>query len=308
MKPLRDLSFEELTDSLITKPREVDSQEYQALRFGIQSEILKREKTIYGVDDRQEIIQVDEPAVQKVSRSVVALFSASRLKDIGNDSFELILRRHGDAKGLCAGQLFENQSSGAFGSGFLVAKDIVATAGHCIQLSSLHTVRFVFGFKVVTPPDEISFRVPSSEVYSAKRVIGRRLTASGADWCLVQLNREVDNHDPLVLRKDVSVGDKVYVVGHPSGLPMKFAAGGAEIRVVNDECFIANLDTFGGNSGSPVFSVTHNEVVGVLVRGQADYIDNELGSCRIAASYPTTGPEGEDCTKVGQFADLINVG
>jgi V8-like Glu-specific endopeptidase len=64
-------------------------------------------------------------------------------------------------------------------------------------------------------------------------------------------------------------GDRLTVVGYPMGLPAKIAAG-AVVREIRSAYLVANLDTYGGNSGSAVFSTDALEsgtlrVEGVLV-------------------------------------------
>ena len=52
----------------------------------------------------------------------------------------------GTAYGLCDDKLFRNQPIGAFCSGFLVADDIIATAGHCVEEDNVTDISFVFSF------------------------------------------------------------------------------------------------------------------------------------------------------------------
>ena len=73
------------------------------------------------------------------------------------------------------------------------------------------------------------------------------------------------------------------MLGHPSGLPMKYT-GGAKAFEIEDNYFTTNLDSFGGNSGSPVFNAKTLEVEGILVRGDVDYTPDEF--------------EGESCRRV----------
>ena len=67
--------------------------------------------------------------------------------------------------------------------------------------------------------------------------------------------------------------------------------------------FTANLDTYGGNSGSPVFNSETHEVEGILVRGDTDFVP--LGKCMVSAVCPTNGCIGEDCTRVSEFLDHL---
>jgi hypothetical protein len=100
----------------------------------------------------------------------------------------------------------------------------------------------------------------------------------------------------------------VYVIGHPVGLPTKFADG-ANVRNNNNESFfVCNLDTYGGNSGSPVFNSSTHELEGILVRGETDFIVTENG-CRKSNVCPQNDPNfvcrGEDCTRSTEFGDFV---
>jgi V8-like Glu-specific endopeptidase len=102
-----------------------------------------------------------------------------------------------------------------------------------------------------------------------------------------------------------SADQEVFVIGHPVGLPLKYA-GNAKITDNSPSTyFSANLDTFGGNSGSPVFSMVDGKhiVEGILVRGETDFV--EVNGCTRSQVYPTTGQMGENCTRVAEFAHLV---
>jgi len=60
----------------------------------------------------------------------------------------------------------------------------------------------------------------------------------------------------------------------------------------NLDWFVANTDTFVGNSGSGVFDANTKELVGILVRGAQDYVAD--GSCNRVNVCPNDGCRGED--------------
>jgi hypothetical protein len=75
-------------------------------------------------------------------------------------------------------------------------------------------------------------------------------------------------------------------MGLPSGLPLKLA-GGASVSNNQPAAFVvANLDTYGDNSGSPVFNAATQEVEGILVRGENDF--GQQGNCSVSLVCPTT--------------------
>jgi hypothetical protein len=119
---------------------------------------------------------------------------------------------------------------------------------------------------------------------------------------LVRLDRTVVGRKPLRFRKvsKARTGRSLYVVGHPCGLPQKYAPGAAIRHNSPKNYFVANLDTYGGNSGSPVFDARTHRVEGVLVRGETDFISN--GGCYVSLVCPTTGCRGEDVTRTTVWA------
>jgi V8-like Glu-specific endopeptidase len=69
----------------------------------------------------------------------------------------------------------------------------------------------------------------------------------------------------------IKKGDKIYVVGYPSGMPAKYADQGDVLQDDGPVTFVTDLDTFRGNSGSGVFLVKDNLLAGLLVAGATDY-------------------------------------
>jgi hypothetical protein len=234
----------------------------------------------------------------------VALFQADGVATQGGVA-ALATQNYGEIEGLCKDEPFYEQGSGAFCSGSLVAPDVIMTAGHCVtSADECAGTKFVFGF-AVKKKGVLPQTVPASEVYGCKELIGRRQVNDGADWALVRLDRRVTGHVPLKLNLTGAIAPKteVLVIGHPAGLPTKIA-GGAHVRdSSNPGFFVANLDTYGGNSGSAVFNAATGLVEGILVRGEEDYV--QRGSCRVSNVCPVDGCRGEDVTKIANVADKI---
>lgn len=263
-----------------------------------------QQKVIYGTDDRQDVFAVADQAQVADADSVVALFSSTDVTDNGNGTSTLQTQNFGTINNLCTSERFRNQPVGAFCSGFLVAPDVIATAGHCVDATSVTSVRFVFGFRMANATTATT-TVKNADVYRGASVIGRQLTSNGTDWALVRLDRTVTNHSVARIRASGRIpnGQAVHVIGHPSGLPTKIA-GGASVRDNAPAAFfVANLDTYGGNSGSPVFNSNTHEVEGVLVRGETDFVSQ--GACNVSLVCPATGCRGEDCTRTTEFSNLL---
>jgi hypothetical protein len=284
------------------------SEPSESLRAFDDSTIAKalkaNQKVIYGTDDRVDVFELPPgPDLDDVD-SVFALFDHTDVIDNGNGTSTLRTRNFGAAQNLCLGERFRDQPIGAFCSGFLVASDIMATAGHCVDASNVTNVRFVFGFRMLNETTAETV-VSNGEIYRGVSVIGRKEVGDGPDWALVGIDRPATNHRIVRIRRAGIIGNDqtVHVIGHPSGLPTKFA-GAAKVRSNEPAAFfVANLDTYGGNSGSPVFNSDTHEVEGILVRGEADFV--QQGACRVSLVCPTTGCRGEDCTRTTEFVGFL---
>lgn len=264
----------------------------------------EKQRVIYGIDDRIDVCNLPTGADLDDVDSVVALFRASKVIDNGDGTSALQINNFGAANNLCSGERFRDQPTGAFCSGFLVAPDIIATAGHCVNADNVTNICFVFGFRM-RDSSTAETVINNTEIYRGIELIGRQEVGSGPDWALVRIDRPVTNHRIARIRRDGRVSDNqaLHVIGHPSGLPTKFA-GGASIRNnQQDAFFIANLDTYGGNSGSPVFNSETHEVEGILVRGETDFV--KQGTCNVSLVCPSTGCRGEDCTRTAEFQQLV---
>lgn len=249
---------------------------------------------IYGADDRLDYFQVTDLQVRHAADSTVALIRATNLTQQG-DFTNITSVSYGQGMGLCATEPFYNQETAAFCSGFLVGPDTVVTAGHCItDQASCANTRMVFGFRL-NQKDVQPRSVPSENVYACIRLVHSVSVPTGEDFAVVKLDRPVIGFAPLAYRTagKISVGESLRVIGHPAGLPLK-VAGGAQVRAVQDQFLVANLDTYGGNSGSAVFNSVSGEVEGVLVRGEMDFVYQN--GCRTSNKCADNACRGEDVT------------
>lgn len=261
------------------------------------------DRVIYGDDNRVEIYQ-SSAYWQKKADSTVALFNASDLTDNGNGTVKVGGSNYGQSYNLCSDEPFREQQSAAFCSGSLVGTNTILTAGHCVRSqSACEKTKFVFGFGYSYKGKELG-NVQAMDIYSCKKIISRKEISSGADYAVIEIDRHVIGHDVLSVnrRNLISAQDPIVVIGHPAGIPTKVSAG-ANVREVKAEHFVANLDTYGGNSGSAVFNEKTGEIEGILVRGVQDFTYSN--GCRKSNICPNDGCHGEDVTRVDQATPFI---
>ncbi|EFM11044.1 peptidase S1 and S6 chymotrypsin/Hap [Paenibacillus curdlanolyticus YK9] len=263
-----------------------------------------RWEAIYGKDNRQDLFEITDREIVRQADAVAAFFEESSVIDNGDGTSTLRTVSYGEQNGLCEDERFYKQPIGAFCSGFLMAPQVIATAGHCVADSDITQIRVVFGFRMKSATEAVT-RLPNSEIYRVSSVIAQKLTNGAADWALLKLDRPVVNHEPVTIRKQGKVENKakLHLIGYPAGLPIK-VAGDAEVLLNQKPThFAASLDAFHGNSGSPVFNSSTNEVEGILVRGEVDFVSN--GSCNVA-NVCTTACKGEDCTRTTEFSEHLS--
>lgn len=267
----------------------------QSPKPGVEPEV------VYGEDDRLDLYQITNRRVLQLADSTVGLFRDGDITVATEGDAQiarLATQSYAETYSLCKEEPFYDQRTGAFCSGSLVAPDIIMTAGHCVRSElSCQSTKFVFGFSI-RQAGTLPESVPASDVFGCKELIGSVIENSGPDWALVRLDRAASDHKPLEVNRTgtLAKGTPLFVIGHPAGLPTK-VAGGATVRDPDPNgYFVANLDTYGGNSGSAVFNAQTGLVEGILVRGETDYTWN--GSCRVSNRCPDDGCRGEDVTKV----------
>ncbi len=276
-------------------------------------EIIERVKEIrkgkYGIDDRKDLFKISDRKILDNADCVVCIISSENMLDKGNNTHELKVRSFGKALGLCETEPFRDQPCivGKMGTGFLVRKNIVATACHCIMMGKhISKLEFFFGFKMLDGKN--TNIINNNEIYKGKKIIDKIFTPKGPDWALIELDREVENHNIAKLRKTgkISYKQKVYIIGYPYGLPIKFSDGSWVTNNDNLDYFSANIDAYCGNSGSPVFNSDNHMVEGILIRGLEDFETSPEG-CKWSKVYRDDKPNGEECMRIIKIKKLKEI-
>lgn len=202
----------------------------------------------------------------------------------------------------CEEERFVDQPAPSMCSGFLIAHDLLVTAGHCVENpNSCSNFKWVFDFKVDRKKNTAGLNIKEEDIYSCKKVVSHLLNMDVMlDYAIVQLDRSVTGRVPLEVRTKEKTEDQapLFVIGSPSGLPLKIASS-ANVRF-NDHPFYfsANLDTFQGNSGSGVFNAITGTIEGILVRGEEDFVLNKEKLCIEAKKCQDDSCQGEEVSRI----------
>jgi hypothetical protein len=260
-------------------------------------------KVIYGEDDRFEPYEIESAELREASKSVAAIISNYTFVNY-LDSFQLAALDFGEVINLCPGVPFKGQPKAARCSAFLVSADTVVTAGHCLRTQwDCKSSSFVFDYRMDMLGERSGrlnrYKVKKSKVYGCKEIVARKLNkVTKEDWAIVKLKRPVTDRRFLKVRKygDLQNSDKLSLMGFPSGLPLKIATNGKLRENKNENYFVAELDAFHVNSGSPVINERTLEVEGILVRGEKDF--ETVTGCENLKICESGRCRGEDVTKI----------
>lgn len=258
---------------------------------------------IFGADDRVEIY--NQPILnQTVSPAVAAMVSPVFLiKDPMGYIMDFPKISDNSEVALCKGEKFYGQPTASVScTGFLVAPDLLMTAGHCMThyntevrntvTSHCSDFKWAFDYKYENAVTDINPLLTNENIASCKEVVYAKFMYKikdskdssgfeihGEDIALIRLDRHFDR-PTIKLNPSVKPQQLVKTVGHPTGLPQKATLNGRVLDLNHEHYFTMNLDVLGGNSGSPVLN-SNNEAIGIVVRAfpSLDYVYSDKDQC-----------------------------
>jgi V8-like Glu-specific endopeptidase len=203
---------------------------------------------------------------------------------------------------VCQKEKFSHQPLASVCSGFLVADNIIATAGHCMtSFNDCANFKWVFNYKV-SDKNQTAVSVDVKDVYSCSRIIKQGL-ANNVDFALIQLDRPLFGKAVKIAKAEPSIGTPLVMIGHPSGLPQKISDK-ARVMSLRPNGFATDLDAFQGNSGSAVFNALTGELLGILVNGNEDYRYNSVLNCT-EVNIMNSAQAGEGVSSFRQFQAFL---
>jgi hypothetical protein len=241
---------------------------------------------VFGTDNRLEA--KEKWQYRDYVRATASLVRASQIK--GEQVYASTLReslQRAFGKPADPSIRFLDQPIASFCTGFLIAPDLLVTAGHCFSrdgqtFSNLSAPNvgnkseyvWIFDYTNDVPGGTNGglryVNIPKNNQYRIAEIIDASFTGLRGvdmDYAIVRLDRPTDRK-PFMYRvgQSVTLDDLLAMVGSPRGLPLKISDSA---RVTNNDgmySFLTNLDAFGGNSGGPVFNL-NGWIEGILVRG-----------------------------------------
>ncbi len=235
-------------------------------------------KVIYGDDDRQELSQESSGRFHSMARAIAAQVADYELSDQGEFFRFLNPMTLERSQGICPDVAFAQQPVIASCTAFLIAPDMIATAGHCVgdekrrpcsRLSWIFDVQN-FAHKTFDPG-----HIPKENVFRCQEIIERSYNSQDyrtPDYAIIRLDRPALGRTPLILNHDSKSkeGGKVFSFGFPMGVPLKFIGNGTILSQALWPLIGHNIDSFTMQSGSPVIDHQSGQVLGIMGHGKMD--------------------------------------
>ena len=289
--------------------REISTEELaKSLKFKTGKQELDGVKGIWESEEHIDFYQIEDQPAKNNADATAAIFMEENLVSTNNGFSILKVKQYGKTFNLCENELFYHQpvSVGRVFTGFLVGDDIIATAGHCVDEANVTRLRIVFGFKISDGAKAVT-RFSNEKIYRGVKIIERIYNPKKAteDWALVKLDRKVtDRPVTRLAKRDVLLEQKLYVIGYPVGLPLKYGPG--KVLALEDNYFLTDFDVYTGSSGSPVCDADSHEVVGMVVGGP-DKNFRWTGNCYITVRYPNKNKESwTRCIGAGKLSEIVH--
>lgn len=239
---------------------------------------------IYGADsvrDLKDNQTAGSLGFKNNSLASAALIDIQELKQNSDRSWTLNDKTVEERYRTCPEFKMSQQTSAAFCSSVLIAPDKVLTAAHCLSQENEHdcgSTALVFGFDQ-TLDQNVKKVLSARQVYRCRQVIeAGDIAKGGLDYAVIQLDRPVEGVMPITFQAElgsVFLRQNVYTVGYPVGTSKKAAQGRIRQLDSGTKNPRASLDIYYGNSGGPVFDSQTDQLVGIVMNGEDDFVETQ---------------------------------
>jgi len=301
IKPRRNPLFDSISNYDLVATYQMKLQERKVI-YGRDN----RHNVTYGKNNIQNSDDISEPVIQNQAHMVAALIPSSQLLKKQDGTYRLkILGSYSSYFQLCSTERFFNEPVCASCTGFAITQNLIATAGHCLDSTDFYKYYFVFDLNLDNIRSFVVNGIPDSLVYQPIDLLVRH--EDSADYSVIKTNKPIPNYRiAKISDSDVNEDSHFYVLGYPCGLPLKYTDE-SSLRFNNsNDYFVLDCDTYGGNSGSPVFDAVTNEVEGILVRGNNDFKIPIGQNCNSSIVCGQHDCRGEDATKISFLKKYID--
>lgn len=272
------------------------------------------DRVIYGEDNRSFVVNSSDPRYQDWAAASAAMVNNQSLRPAYGGFLTAIeyAKLKDSSFEVCADEPLADQPIAPTCTGFLVAEDVIVTAGHC-QFSNFDCMNtsWVFDFRRDLIIEGQDLFVDPETIYGCKEIIKQVFDwQNEIDFAVIRLDRKVTDRNFLSVRSQGRLSDdaELALVGYPTGLPA-IITDQAKLRDNSlDKHFLSNLDSFKGNSGAPVINTITGEVEGILISGEEDFVFDEANQCfrnNKCADHVDDGCDGEKALRITELASVL---
>ena len=238
---------------------------------------------IYGKDERSFVSKNSTNKISEISKSIALIVSKDIVdKKLFYSNINGLLLSDPNGVNLCPTEKYASHHTVNSCTGFMIGDNLLASAGHCFEsINDCDNKLIIFNTRV-SSENKSGYRVLNHDVYECEEIVKTVFDPDAfLDFSIIKLKKKVFGIKPLKLRNSglISTNDQVFMIGHPMGLPLVSTTSSLINDITNPHYFKATLDSFEGNSGSPVINSKTFEVEGILVRGEEDFLQDEKEKC-----------------------------
>ena len=273
------------------------------------SPYIKGRPVIYEEDNRVEPSEIkDKIKITQATPSVALLLETADISNTSSASYKKITTTSlGKSMNLCPTERFYNQPVAGFCTGFLVTDDILVTAGHCLpEKNSCEDFSVLFDFTEERTDHSKNLRVPSKNIFHCVEILyfsDEKENDPDQDIAIIRLDRPTKRPYLVLASQKIKDTSILSLIGHPLGLPMKIAHSGSLLQNLEEKFFSLAVDSYSGNSGSPLINESSGKVEGMLIRGHNDFI--RKGNCYVSAECTKNSCFGEDGLRSSLIKELL---
>jgi hypothetical protein len=245
-------------------------------------------KSIYGNDNRRLIRSLDpDNSLDQIylhySPSILAQIPSWRITEQTKNTIAIETKTLRSGLKFCADEKFLEEPIVSSCTAFLVAPNMIMTAGHCVKdkfecKKNTWVLDYHNNDDNLYIDNKITFN--KDKTFQCAELITQAENQK-VDYAIIRLDRAIDDRPMLKIRKNGKTDSKepLILFGHPLGMPL----------MVSDQIFIrdnsleyvfkTNADSFSGNSGSPLIGLNSGLVEGILIKGDDDFVMDSKENC-----------------------------
>ncbi|MCD0459975.1 trypsin-like serine peptidase [Roseiconus lacunae] len=176
---------------------------------------------------------------------------------------------------LCALDILAPNNQKFVGTGWLIDSQTVVTAGHCVYMKKLGGWAKAIDVYPGRNGSRVYHRAAAKRLISVRGWTEKRSPPS--DYAAIKLTEPLDEAGTMgfgVMKEDKLRKFRFHVVGYPGDKPRTMWGHVRKLKDVTEDQLIYETDTFGGNSGGPVFAVDGGKVWSVGIHNYGDISGN----------------------------------